>query len=69
MRDAPISKPQAELSAAYWLDSPVLEQHGLCGCGLDDDAAPRRREGTVRYLLIGLACALIVTALATALAT
>ncbi|MEV8315015.1 hypothetical protein AB0Q95_12635 [Streptomyces sp. NPDC059900] len=67
MTDAPIPQPRAELSAAYWLDSPLLEQHGLCGCGLEDDAAPRLREGTVRYLLVGLACALIVIALATAL--
>ncbi|MGW6054186.1 hypothetical protein [Streptomyces sp. NPDC055189] len=66
MREAPTPQPKAELSAAYWLDSPVLEQHGLCACPLEDDAAPRRREGTIRYLWIGLACALIITALAAA---
>ncbi|GGV72772.1 hypothetical protein GCM10010277_86080 [Streptomyces longisporoflavus] len=67
MSDAPIPRPQAELSAAYWLDSPVLEQHGLCSCLLEDDTAPRRRGTTAHHLLTGLACALIVTALATVL--
>ncbi|MGW6317610.1 hypothetical protein [Streptomyces sp. NPDC055099] len=67
MSDAPIPRPHAESSAVYWLDSPAPQQHSLCACPGKDDAAERRYEGTIRYLLIGLACMLVVIALVTAL--
>ncbi|GAA3083210.1 hypothetical protein ACFQ0X_21970 [Streptomyces rectiviolaceus] len=64
MSDASIPQPRTEPSPAYWLDSPVLERKGLRFYALDDDEPPRHPGGTFRYLMIGVACALIVAALA-----
>ncbi|MGW5733246.1 MULTISPECIES: hypothetical protein [Streptomyces] len=68
MKEASVPKPHAELAAAYWLDSPVLEQHGLCTCPLEGDLPVARPAVTFRYLMIGAACGVIVVALAMALA-
>ncbi|MFF0747103.1 hypothetical protein ACFYVL_42635 [Streptomyces sp. NPDC004111] len=63
MNDEHRTPPRAELSSAYWLDSPVLAQHGLCGCSPDDRPPPATPPHTWRPVMIGTACALIVTVL------
>lgn len=52
----------AELASAYWIDSPVMQQHGLCNCPFEEQV-PRARPSIWRTVMIGTACALIVTAL------
>ncbi|MEV1026275.1 hypothetical protein [Streptomyces sp. NPDC050264] len=57
----------ARPTGAHWLDAPAIH-HGLCGCCLDEAETSQRSAGTFRYAMIGMACALILTGLAVAVA-
>ncbi|MFJ8825171.1 hypothetical protein ACIREE_25745 [Streptomyces sp. NPDC102467] len=57
----------ARPTGAYWLEAPAIH-HGLCGCCLDEAETCRRTAGSFRYAMIGMACALILTGLAVAVA-
>ncbi|MFJ8955318.1 hypothetical protein ACIRO1_35030 [Streptomyces sp. NPDC102381] len=61
LRDAPL----AELSAPYWINSPVL-QHGLGSCTCDLAPAPANSSAVSRFNVAGLVSGVIVVVLALA---
>ncbi|MCX4831441.1 hypothetical protein OG785_36110 [Streptomyces sp. NBC_00006] len=60
-------EPLAELSAPYWIDSPLL-QHGLgsCSCVHTPTPAPAHLSATLRLIAAGLVSGLLVVVLAVA---
>ncbi|MFJ9083844.1 MULTISPECIES: hypothetical protein [unclassified Streptomyces] len=58
-------EPLAELSAPYWIDSPVL-QHGLGSCTCNLTPAPAHFSAMLRLIVAGLVSGLVVVVLAIA---
>ncbi|MFJ8932021.1 hypothetical protein ACIRLA_36255 [Streptomyces sp. NPDC102364] len=61
LRDAPL----AELSAPYWINSPVL-QHGLGSCTCDLTPTSVNSSAALRFIVAGLVSGVIVVVLALA---
>ncbi|MFJ8927386.1 MULTISPECIES: hypothetical protein [unclassified Streptomyces] len=58
-------EPLAELSAPYWIDSPLL-QHGLGSCSCVHTPTRAHLSATLRLIAAGLVSGLLVVVLAVA---